>query len=298
VTVNSGAHLINLSARALVGTGQQTLVAGFTVTGSVPLQLLVRGVGPALTTFGVPDALPDPALSLFDPSSTVIATDTGWNDAFVPGPSGAGATVQAAASSVFNDVFAFPLPDGSADSALLATVPSGNSFTAQVSGVGDATGIGLVELYDTAAGNSGSALSNLSARASVGTGANVAVVGFSISGTSSETVLLRGIGPTLGQYGFPGALANPQLVLFDSQDQVVASNTGWGNAVQMGSSAVAAGIASATAQIMSGAYAFALPANSADCALVASLPPGTYTAQLSGVNGATGVGLLEVYDLR
>jgi hypothetical protein len=297
VAVNDDARLVNLSARAFVGTDSQVLVAGFAVAGPAPMQLLVRGAGPALSAFGMAGALPGPCLSLFDSSSAVISTNTGWGNASVAGPSTGYATIQPASASIFAQVFAFPLATGSADSALVATVPSGGAFTAQVSGVGGTTGVALVELYDMAFGNSGSSLSSLSARAFVGTGSNVTVVGFTLAGTTSETVLLRGIGPTLGQYGISTPLANPQLVLYDSQDQVIASNAGWGNAPQRGSSAVAAGVAPASARIMSLVGAFLLPSDSADCAILVTLPPGTYTAQLSGLDGATGVGLVEAYDL-
>ena len=297
VAVNGDARLVNLSARAFVGTDSQVLVAGFAVAGPAPMQLLVRGAGPALSAFGMAGALPAACLSLFDSSSAVIATNTGWGNASVPGPSMGYATVQPASASIFAQVFAFPLAAGSADSALVATVPSGGAFTAQVSGVGGSTGVGLVELYDMAFGNSGSSLSSISARAFVGTGSNVTVVGFTLAGTTSETVLLRGIGPTLGQYGISAPLAKPRLVLYDSQDQVIASNAGWGNAPQRGPSAVAAGLAPASAQIMNLVGAFPLPSDSTDCAILVTLPPGTYTAQLSGLEGATGVGLVEAYDL-
>jgi hypothetical protein len=297
VAVNENAQFINLSARAYIGTGSELLISGFVVTGSAPMQLLVRGDGPALAAFDVTDVLPTPSISLFDSSSAIIATNTGWSNASVLGSSSAGVTVQAATSAIFSQVYAFPLTAGSLDSAMVATVPSGGEFTAQVSGVGGATGVGLIELYDTALGTGASTLSNISARAFVGTGSDIAVVGFSVSGTTSKTVLLRGVGPALGQYGVMGTLANPQLVLYDSKDQIIATDIGWGNAPQAGPSTVEAGIATATAQIMSSVYASSLPVNSADSAMVVTLPPGEYTVQLSGVGATTGIGLVEAYDV-
>ena len=297
VVVSVNSHLINLSTRAFVGTGPQILVLGFYFGGSAPMNLLIRGDGPGLTSLGVPGVLATPSLSLFDAPMAVIATDAGWSNASVPGPSKSGVTVQAATSSVFSQVYAFPLTSGSPDSAMVATLPSAGGFTAQVSGVGGTTGIALAELYDLAIGASASHLSNISGRAFVGTGNNIAVVGFSVFGTSSETVLLRGIGPALGQQGVSGALANPQLILYDKQGLVIAKDTGWGNTPQAGSSSVTAGIAPATVQIMNSVYASSLPTNSADCAMLVTLPPGVYTVQLSGVNGTTGVGLVEAYDV-
>jgi len=89
----------------------------------------------------------------------------------------------------------------------------------------------------------------------------------------------------------------PQLIVFDSASLPIASNAGWGNPLAMGPSTVAAGLAPATAQLMNLVGAFALPVGSADCALVVTLPPGTYTVQVSGVGATTGVALVEVYDL-
>lgn len=126
---------------------------------------------------------------------------------------------------------------------------------------------------------------NVSTRAQVGTGSSVLVAGFVIVGTTSETILVRGIGPTLGtQFHVDGALTQLQLTLFDPTGKAIATNAGWGGDATLGA-------------VFTRVGAFALPANSADTAIVATLPPGPYTAQVSGLNGATGVGLIEVYDV-
>jgi hypothetical protein len=117
----------------------------------------------------------------------------------------------------------------------------------------------------------------------VGTGPNILIAGFVVSGSAPETVLLRGIGPSLSQFGVGGALATTQLTLFDSGGNAIAGNSGWG-----GDPIVCA--------ISPQVGAFTLAAASADSAFVYSLPPGAYTVQLSGVSGATGVGLIEVYE--
>ena len=92
-------------------------------------------------------------------------------------------------------------------------------------------------------------------------------------------------------------MANPQLILYDISGNVIATNVGWGNAPAAGPSTIAADLQPATSAIFSSVYAFALPSGSADSALVATLPPGAYTAQVSGVGGTTGVALMEVYDV-
>jgi hypothetical protein len=130
-------------------------------------------------------------------------------------------------------------------------------------------------------------LVNISTRAGVGTGGNILIPGFVIGGSGTETVLIRADGPALSAFGVTGVLAQPSLSVFDSAGVVVASNTGWGtnaNPAQLESAAASVG-------------AFALASGSADCALLASLPAGAYTVQVSGVNNTTGVALAEVYEV-
>jgi len=118
-----------------------------------------------------------------------------------------------------------------------------------------------------------------------------------IVGNTSMTVLVRGIGPGLAAYGLSGLLATPQLTLFDSSNNPVATNTGWGNASVTGSSTVGATVTGATASIFTSVGAFALTSGSTDCAMVVTLPPGIYTAELSGVNSTSGVGMVEIYQV-
>jgi YVTN family beta-propeller protein len=137
-------------------------------------------------------------------------------------------------------------------------------------------------------GSNGSArLINISTRAEVGTGANILIPGFVIGGSGTETLLIRADGPALTGFGVAGALAQPSLSVFNSAGTVVASNTGWGtntNPAQIVSAAASVG-------------AFALASGSADCAVLASLSPGAYTVQVSGVGNSTGVALAEVYEV-
>jgi glucose/arabinose dehydrogenase len=130
-------------------------------------------------------------------------------------------------------------------------------------------------------------LINISTRAQVGTGANILIPGFVIGGSGTETLLIRADGPALAAFGVAGVLAQPSLSVFDSTGAVVASNTGWGTSPSPSQIAAAA----------SSVGAFALASGSADCALIASLPAGAYTVQVSGVNNSTGVALAEVYEV-
>jgi len=127
-------------------------------------------------------------------------------------------------------------------------------------------------------------LSNLSTRGQVGTGADIMIAGLVVGQGTPETVLVRAVGPGLAPLGVAGTLATPVLSLYDSGGNLIQSNQGWGSG-------------NATAAIMASAGAFALATGSADSALVATLPPGAYTAQVAGSGGATGVVLLEVYEV-
>jgi probable HAF family extracellular repeat protein len=270
------ARIVNLSARANVGTGGNVLIAGFVISGSGSKSVLLRGVGPTLglAPFDVPGALALPTLTLVNttPGASVatITTVAAWG----------GSTTLA---NAFAAVAAFPLAATSADSATLQTLPVG-SYTSTIAGVNSTSGVALAEIYDASAQPAPSGLVNISARANVGSGANVLIAGFVIEGGQSANVLLRGIGPTLGAapFNLPGTLAQPQIILYNSAGAELGGSQGWG-----GSAALSAAFAKVGA--------FALPTGSADAAMISLLPPGSYTVQLSGQNGSTGIGLVEVY---
>ena len=276
VVVKSGAaipsRLVNLSARSTVGSGSNILIAGFVINGTGSKQVLLRGIGPTLGQFGVDQALPQPHLALIGSGSSTLASNSVW-----------GGT--SALSQAFTEVGAFPLSAASLDSAVLTGVVAGN-YTAQLSGLSNSTGVGLAEIYDADTGATPSArLINISARASVGTGTNVLIAGFVISGDTPEKVLIRGIGPTLSQFGVTGSLATPQLVLYDSGNNTLLANSGWAGDANL-------------SQAFTQVGAFSLAASSADAAILVTLPPGAYTAEVSGVSGSTGVGLAEIYEVR
>ena len=263
-------RLINLSARSLVGTGDSILIAGFVISGSGTKNVLVRGIGPALGGFGVSGFLANPQLDVDNAAGSVIFSDTGW---------GGGAALAAA----FAQVGAFSLLANSADSALLQPFPAG-AYTALVSGT-TGTGVALGEIYDADPGVPTTRLKNLSARAQVGTGSGILIAGFVISGNIPKTVLIRGIGPALTGFNVSGALQNPVLGLYNAGGSLIQDNFQWGGEPRLASA-------------MSAAGAFSLEPLSADTALLITLPPGAYTAQESGANSTTGVGLIEVYEVQ
>jgi len=271
--------LRNISTRGQVGTGGSSMIAGFVVGGTEPKQLMVRAVGPTLASLGVPGAIAGTELSVYSGSILVVQNIDGWST----DPTNAAAV--SAAEPLAN---AFPLPTGSADSALVRTFAPG-SYTALVSGVGSDTGVGLVEVYDLdqLQAFSSQKLVNVSTRGSVGTGANILIGGIIINGAAPKRLLIRGAGPGLAALNVSGALATPRLQLFNKAGQMIRENYSW----QVGNDNALV----TAAEAQTGAFAFGK--NSADSTILIVLPPGNYTAELSGASGSTGVALVEVYEV-
>ena len=268
---NTTGRIINLSTRAVAGTGADTLISGFVVGGTGHRTVLVRGLGPALSALGVSDVLANPQLKAFS-GSTVIATNDDW---------GTSANVTQLISTMAG-VGAFPLTTNSLDAVLLTDL-NGGGYTVHVTGAGGATGVALMELYD-AGGTDTARLVNLSARSTVGTGGNVLIAGFVIA-QSSRTVLIRAVGPGISG-SVTGVLADPRIKLY-RDSQVIAENNDWGTS---SNSTVLAD----TAKLVG---AFSLESGSKDATLIATLPPGPFTVIVSGVNDTTGVALVEVYEV-
>jgi hypothetical protein len=259
LVVHPSAWLSNLSVRTTLATGQ-TIIVGLVVNGGAK-DLLLRAAGPALTGFGLTGTMPDPRLELYR-DSTRIALNNDW-------PSSLAVT--------FAAVGAFPFTTASRDAALL--IPLSGPHTLQATG--STGGTVLIESYDAGTGSAVRVI-NLSARNRVGTGANILIAGFSVSGTGTQRVLIRAVGPTLSALGVPAVLADPQLELNDATG-VVANNDNWDASL---------------APVIASAGAFPLPTGSKDSALVATLSAGrNYTVQISGVNNTVGEALIEVYEL-
>ncbi len=270
-------RLGNLSVRSTAGTGSDTLIVGCVVGQGDPVPLLIRGVGPSLTGFGVTGVLPDPVLTVFDANNGTVATNDNWSTG-----TNSNQTV-----AITSRVGAFALAANALDASLVANLTPG-SYSAVVTGKANATGIALMEAYDASTTTTTARLVNMSARTSVGTGGSILIAGFSISGDAPKQLLIRAVGPSLAQFGVTGVLADPQLALFrQGNATALQQNDNWlaaPNAAQIGLAAGNAG-------------AFALPANSRDAALLVTLDPGTYTAQVSGVGNTTGVALVEIYEV-
>ena len=152
-------------------------------------------------------------------------------------------------------------------------------------------GVALAEVYDATPAGSFSSTSphliNVSARVEVGTGGNILIAGFVVGGSTAKTVLIRASGPALIPFNVGGTLHDPKLELFSTApaSALLASNSGWGASPQI--AAVAASV---------GAFSWGNSATM-DSAILVTLPPGPYTANVSGASGDSGVALVEIYDV-
>ena len=148
------------------------------------------------------------------------------------------------------------------------------------SGKNGTSGVGLIELYDLDA-LANAHLSNISTRGFVQTGANVMIGGFIVSGANgSVNLIVRALGPSLAQFGVPNPLPDPRLGLYDANGTLMMSNDNWKDSQQVA--------------IQNSGFQ---PPNDLDSAILVTLPMGNYTAIVTGKNGGTGVGLVEVYRL-
>lgn len=277
VTAKDVGRLTNLSIRSNAGTGDRILTVGFTLggagtSGSAPL--LLRASGPALIPFHISDVLPDPVATLYS-GKVAIATNDNW---------GNDPAILARAKSVG----AFDFDPAGLDAALAAS-PAAGGYTMQVTGKGNATGNALAEIYEAtkdAFTATTPRLINLSARTQVETGDAILTAGLVVGGTTARTVLIRASGPELGQFDVSGTLVDPRLQLFrQGETTPLATNEDWGGSAQL-----------ATVGDSVGAFGFKNLAGK-DAALLITLPPGNYSAQVSGADGGTGIALVEVYEI-
>jgi N-acetylneuraminic acid mutarotase len=253
----------NLSTRLLVGTGNGRGIGGFIITGNGPRHLLLRGIGPSLSGI-IPNTLPDPSLTLNRlRCNSQNLTNNNWRD-----------TQEAEIIATGR------APSSDLESAIVADLPPG-AYTAILADTAGTTGLGLVEIYDLST-NQDSKLANISTRGNVRTGDDIMIAGFILGAASDEdSIVLRGIGPSL--YGFlpDNLLADPRLELRDSNGQLIIGNDNWMDDPNQAAIIQAVGLA---------------PNNNLESAIAATLMPGPYTALLSGTNNGTGLGLVEVYE--
>lgn len=264
ITVTSVADaLLNISTRARVRAGEQSLIGGFIITGAEPKRVIIRAIGPSLSSRGVAGALADPALQLFDAAGEPMLFNDNWKDSQEKEIEETGLA-----------------PSADAEAAIVTTLEP-RSYTAVVRGRDNTAGIGLVEVYDLSQ-RARSKLANISSRGFVGTGENVLIGGLITGGgTESMRVAVRALGPTLRGQGVSDPLRNPALQLRDANGSLLRENDDWKQSQQ--SEIEALGLQ---------------PTDELEAVVLATLPAGSYTAIIRGAGETTGVALAEVYDLN
>ena len=256
----------NISTRLRVLGGDNVLIGGLIATGTGGKRVILRAIGPTLSDFGVPGALADPTIELYQGNTLLISNDD-WRNS----------TQQAEiASSGF-------APNKDVESAIIWTLTPGQGYTAIVRGKNGTTGIGVVEAFDLDHG-AASKLGNISTRGFINVDDNVMIAGLIVGpgNGASLKILARALGPTLSDFGVPGALADTTLDLVNASGTVIRSNDNWRDDAQQRAEIEAAGLA---------------PNHVEEAALVETVAPGAYTVVVRGKNRTTGVGLVEVYHL-
>jgi hypothetical protein len=241
------------------------MIGGFIVVGNASKKVIVRGLGPSLTASDVPNALADPVLELHGPDGSLILRNDNWKD-----------TQQ---SAIEQSNLA---PTDDREAAIVAVLPPG-AYTAIVTGSGGMTGAALVDIFDLDP-DADATLANISTRGFVHDGDEVMIGGFMLRGGDSDAdIVLRGLGPSLAQSGVQHPLGDPTLDLRNANGDAIASNDNWTDDPANAAQLAAAGLA---------------PTDENEAGLAVSLPPGDYTAIVSGAGGVGGVGLVEIYNRR
>lgn len=276
--------LANLSTRGIAGSGANPMIVGFVVAGARAKTVLIRAIGPTLgSAFGVPGVLGDPRLTVITSSGADVAVSAAGTWDSSPNV--------AAIRDATSRVGAFALAPSSRDAVLVATLPPG-SYTVRTDSVSFNSGVVLVEAYDAdATADPTSRLLNLSTRGFVGSGANLLIAGFVVRGPGPRTYLVRASGDTLKGFGVSGTLDDPVLKLFRADGTLARELDDW-------DSPGALQPALRTAFQQAGAFAFT---DRQESAMLVTLQPGNYTAQISGFVGGstspTGVALVEIYEM-
>jgi hypothetical protein len=230
----------------------------------------VRAIGPSLIPFGIADALANPALEIHDASGATVATNNDWRITQT------GGLISGDQSAAINSTGLAPSHD--LESAIIANLAPGN-YTAVVSGFGNSNGTGVVDAYDIS-GTSPAKLANIATRGFIQPGDQLMIGGFIIQHAPVRAVV-RAIGPSLLGFGISNALPDTTLQLWDQNGTMVLENDDW-----------------KTSQQQELENTGLQPSHDLEAALVTTLQPGQYTAQVRGKNEVSGIGVVEVYFLQ
>ncbi|HUR56358.1 MAG TPA: M12 family metallo-peptidase [Opitutaceae bacterium] len=304
-TAAAAGTLVNVATRAFVSPGNQTLIGGFVVQGTQPKRMLLRAAGPALSGFGVTNALADPTLRIFSGANRILENDN-WSS-----PVGDGAATAGEIAGIAAQAGAFSFVTGSRDAAVLATLAPG-AYTAVVDGVGGASGWGMIEAYE--AESNGSRIVNLSTRGFANNTGRELLGGFVVRGEPGATkrILIRVLGPTLElpPFNVTGALFDPYLELHGANGELLIANDDWSSGAEIVGDErddFQPFVRFHTEQAIA-ATGFA-PRNRREPCMLVDLPPGNYTVVVKPFEqrdsdpdfdqpAQPGVGLVEVYEIR
>jgi len=276
LTITDG-RLANISARALVGTGANMLINGFVVEGPDPKQLLIRAVGPTLASYNVANPLAEPRIHVYRQFvEQPIYENSGWNQY--------SNSIQSEILGAFTSAGAASIPTDSEDAVLLVTLDPG-VYTAIVSSEDNTPGVGLAEVYEIDPDSD--RIVNLSARAYVGIGDNVAITGFVIKGNGPNRVLIQAVGPGISQH-VAGVLETPIIHLYNGDQEIIASNEVWEQNDNLNE----------IVEMQTRVGATRLESGSQDAALLVELPRGVYTVIVSGEAATSGIALIEIYEAK
>lgn len=234
-------------------------------------KVIVRALGPSLKPFGVADALANPTLEIHD-ANDIVAKNDDWKNTQIF------KLITSDQSAEIRDSGVAPSDD--LESAVIVNLAPG-TYTAVVRGVGNTTGTGLVDAYDLS-GASPARLANVSTRGLVQGGDGLMIAGFIVQNAPVRAVI-RAIGPSLKEKPFEinNALADTTLELHGANGFTPLTNDDW-----------------KSDQRQELEDTGLQPSNDLEAALVVTLQPGTYTAQVRGKNDTSGIGVVEVYFLQ
>jgi hypothetical protein len=242
------------------------MIGGFVISGNTPKKVAIRGMGPVLANFGITNFVADPFLELRGSGGGLILANDNWKD------------------SQQAEIQALGLAPNDNREAVIVTTLTPGTYTALLTGKNGTTGVGLLEIYDVNPG-ADSELANLSTRGFVQGGNSVLIAGFILGGnnTGNDRIAIRGLGPSLSQFGLNPVLADPTLELHDENGATLITNDDWATDPVSAANLVLFNLQ---------------PSDPKEAAIFTSLPPGTFTAILAGKNGGSGIGIVEVYNLK
>lgn len=244
------------------------MIGGFIITGNVAKPIVLRGIGPSLTSAGLPAAslLSDPLLELHGASGALILSNDNWKDS-------------PQKNQIQGTLFE---PTDDRESVIMATLPPA-AYTVVLKGAKGTAGIGLVEVYDNNQAVD-SELANISTRGFVQTGNEVMIGGFVLGGSNPTNIAVRALGPSLTSAGLSNVLADPTLELHNADGTIMISNDDWESDLVSAAELTAHGLA--------------LPDTKESGIFTSLAPPGQFTAIVAGKNGGIGIALVEIYNLK